>query len=60
MKTINTYPTRKIIPYRRPRYRRFPNAADGQYYKDRLLDWILAAATCLGAVSILLFLITMM
>ena len=60
MKTVHTYPNRKVIPYRSHSYRRFPNAADGQYYKDRLLDWILAAATCLGAVSILLFLITMM
>lgn len=59
MKTITASPSRKVIPYRKPRYHRFPNAAEGQYYKDKLLDWILAAATCLGAISILLFLITM-
>lgn len=47
----------KVIPFRRKR--RFPNAAGQQYFIHRLLDYALAAATSLGSVTILLFLMTM-
>ena len=48
---------RKVIPFRKKR--RFPNAASQQYFIHRALDYALAAATSLGTVTILLFLITM-
>lgn len=43
------------IYYRRP----YPNAADPQYFIDKLVDGALAVATSMGALTILLFLITM-
>ena len=39
--------------------RPFPNAAESRYYRGRILDYALAAATSLGTVTILLFFITM-
>lgn len=43
--------------YRRPYARRHPNAAGKQYFLERIVDGMLAAATCFGAVTALLFLI---
>lgn len=43
------------IHYRRP----CPNAADPQYFIDKLVDGALAVATGMGTLTILLFLITM-
>lgn len=43
------------VYYRRP----YPNAADPQYFIDKLVDGALAVATSMGALTILLFLITM-
>ena len=37
----------------------FPNAADRNYFLDKLADAALSAAICIGVVSILFFLITM-
>lgn len=52
----------KVIPisnayryYRRP----YPNAADPQYYLNKLLDGALAVATGMGCVTIFFFLLTM-
>ena len=52
----------KVIPirsayrhYRRP----YPNAAEPQYYLDRLVDGLLSVATGMGCVTICLFLLTM-
>ena len=39
--------------------RPYPNAADPQYFIDKLVDGALAVATSMGALTILLFLITM-
>ena len=42
-----------------PHYRRpYPNAADPQYFIDKLVDAALAVATSLGTVTIIFFLIT--
>ena len=41
--------------YARP----YPNAADPQYYIDKLVDGVLAVVTGMGAITIFLFLITM-
>lgn len=52
----------KIVPiktayrhYRRP----YPNAAEPQYYLDRLVDSALAVATGMGCITILFFLVTL-
>ena len=43
-----------------PNYRRpYPNAAEPQYFIDRLVDGILAVATSMGTLTIVFFLITM-
>lgn len=41
--------------YRRP----YPNAADPNYYIDKVIDGMLAVVTGMGSISALLFLITM-
>lgn len=53
---------KKVIPisdayryYRRP----YPNAADPEYFLGKLLDGILATVSCMGCVTIFLFLATM-
>ena len=38
----------------------YPNAADRQYYVEKLVDSILSAAICVGIITILFFLITML
>ena len=60
MKTVNPYRSRKIIRYRKPHCHPYPNAAEKQYYRNKLLDYALAAATCLGAITVLLVFITTM
>ena len=40
-------------------YRPCPNAAEPQYFIDRLVDGALAVATGMGTMTILFFLITM-
>ena len=52
----------KVIPiseayrhYRRP----YPNAAEPQYYMNKLLDGMLSLATGMGCVTIFFFLLTM-
>jgi len=52
----------KVIPisnayhhYRRP----YPNAADPQYFLNKVLDGILAFTTGMGCITIFLFLATM-
>ena len=53
-KKRNHYPT-NYRQYARP----YPNAADTQYYIDKLVDGALAVVTGMGAITIFLFLITM-
>lgn len=48
-----------MIRSRRPYARRYPNGAGKQYFLEKLVGGLLAAATGLGAVTALLFLITM-
>lgn len=40
--------------YKRP----YPNAADPNYFLDKLVDGLLSAATCMGTITIFFFLIT--
>ena len=43
-----------------PHYEKpFPNAAEPQYFLDKLIDGILAVATSFGTLTIVFFLITM-
>lgn len=44
-------PRPKAIPY--------PNAANRRYFLEKALDHMLAAAVCLGLVTIVLFLFTL-
>ena len=37
----------------------YPNAANRRYFLDRFADGLLSAAICIGIVTILFFLITM-
>ena len=46
---------RLYVHYRRP----CPNAAESQYFIDKLVDGALAVATGMGTLTILFFLITM-
>lgn len=56
MKMRKHHPSRNSFPhYRRP----YPNAADPNYFIDRLVDGLLAAATGMGSITIFFFLITM-
>lgn len=44
----------------RPRNARsYPNAADRRYFLEKAADSILAAAICVGVVTVLFFLLTM-
>lgn len=52
----------KVVPisqayrhYRRP----YPNAADPQYYLNKVVDGLLSVATCMGCVTVFFFLVTM-
>ncbi len=45
-----------VIPFRSRKGYRFPNAAEGRYLADRFVDGLLAAATSVGVVSALVFL----
>lgn len=51
MKTITIDHRNKV------RYPAYPNAADRQYFLERLLDGALAVATAVGAVVVLVFLL---
>lgn len=50
---------KKIIPCAKARRRPFPNAAEKCYYLNKAMDYALAAATSLGTVTILMFLMTL-
>lgn len=58
MKTNHTILHQKKIIYH-PKYKPFPNAAEGHYYWSKILDYALAAATSLGTVTILFFFMTL-
>lgn len=40
-------------------YHSYPNAADSRYFAGKILDGITSAATGMGVITILFFLITM-
>lgn len=44
---------------RRAYAKRYPNAADASYFRNRLADKLLCAASSVGFLTILFFLITM-
>lgn len=48
---------RNIIPFQSRKGYAYPNAAESRYYMGKALDYALAAATSLGTITILLFLI---
>ncbi len=52
--TVKTQQKQQYI-YRHYR-RRYPNAADPQYFIDKLLDGVLAVAACMGTVTVFLYL----
>lgn len=51
---MNASRTHRRAPYAR----RYPNAADRSYYLDRLADTALRTASCVGLVTLLLYLLT--
>ena len=58
MKKRNTSYEHLSIVY--PNYRRpYPNAADPQYFFDRLVDGMLSVATIMGTLTIVVFLMTL-
>lgn len=57
MKAKAVHYRKRSIRRRRPYARRHPNAAGNQYFLGRIVDGMLAAVTCFGAVTALLFLI---
>ena len=57
MKNTTVHHRKKVVRYRTAH--RYPNAADRNYYLDRLSDIILTAATACGAVTIIAYLFTM-
>ena len=40
--------------------RPYPNAADHSYYVEKFVDSLLSAAICVGVITVLFFLITML
>lgn len=46
-----------VIPFSQRKGYAYPNAAERSYFVNKALDYALAAATSLGTVAILLFLI---
>ncbi len=56
-KNFKKYPHLSIVypNYERP----FPNAAEPQYFIDKLVDGALAVATSMGTMTIIFFLITL-
>lgn len=54
MKTSRKNRHQNVIPYRYRSASPYPNAAESGYFLRRALDLVLAAATGLGAVSILM------
>lgn len=50
MNAVHTY---------RPVPKAYPNAADRSYFMNKLADTFLSAAICVGIVTIIFFLITM-
>ncbi len=51
------YQRGNIVPFQARKAYAYPNAAERHYYLSKALDYALAAATSLGTVTILLFLI---
>lgn len=49
------YHNEPVYTHRRP----YPNAADPRYFADRAVDALLSAVTGMGALTILIFLITL-
>ncbi len=53
---------RKIIPMAGANHHyhpAYPNAAEPRYFLEKVVDILLAAATCMGCITIFFFLITM-
>lgn len=59
MKTTAVRHQSNVIDFRSRKGYAYPNAAERSYYMNKALDWALAAATSLGTVTILLFLIVL-
>lgn len=55
----NTHATRhsNVISFKRRKGYAYPNAAERGYFLNKALDYALAAATSLGTITILFFLI---
>ena len=54
--TARKYYGRKVIPFQSTKGSRFPNAADRHYRLGRIVDLALTCATCIGAITTLIFL----
>lgn len=60
MKTSYRRPHSNVIPYPQTHRRAYPNAAEHNRLLNKALDYALAAATSLGTVTILVFLLVAM
>lgn len=60
MKTSYRRPHSNLIPYPQTHRRAYPNAAEKNHFLNKALDYALAAATSLGTVTILVFLLVAM
>ena len=56
MKKAITHTT-KVIPFRQRKVAPYPNAADVQYYLNKLTDCVLAAAVGIGGTTAMLILL---
>ena len=51
-RTYRPYSSRPVKHYA------YPNAAEPSYFAGKLLDWITAAVTCMGTVTLLMYFLT--
>lgn len=60
MKANAVYYRSNVIPYRRPYARKYPSGAGARYILDRIVTAALATVSGIGAVTALLFLVTVL
>ncbi len=54
-RTQKRYHTAKVIPFPTRKANRYPHSADPNFRKNQMVDLLLSFATCLGAVTTLVY-----
>lgn len=54
-RTQKRYHTAKVIPFPARKANRYPHSADPNFRKNQMVDLLLSFATCLGAVTTLVY-----